>query len=78
MVVLLSLSGIFDEVVSLSLSLSLSGVEVEEDEDSLSANWMVPCVLMTTLEMDTMLTESLSLSSEIRKGQLSTWRKSRA
>ena len=77
-VVLLSLSGIFDEVVSLSLSLSLSGVEVEEDEDSLSVNGGVPGVLMTTLEMDTMLTESLSLSSKIRKGQPSTWRKSRA
>ena len=76
MVVLLSLSGIFEEVVSLSLS--LSGVEVGEDEDSLSVNGRVPCVLMTTLEMDTILTEILSLSSDMRKGQPNTWRKSRA
>ena len=68
-VVLLSLSGIFDEVVYLSLSLSLSGIEVEEDEDSLSANGREPEVLVTTLEMDETFS---SLSSEI-KGQPSTW-----
>lgn len=72
-VVLLSLSGIFDDVVTLSLSLSLSGIEVEEDEDSLSVNERVPYALVTTLEMDETLTEILSLSSEIRKGQPSTW-----
>ena len=73
-VVLLSLSGIFAESVGLSLSLSLSGVEVEEDEDSLSVNGRVPYVLVTTLEMDETLTETLSLSSETRKCQSGLWR----
>ena len=73
-VVLLSLSGIAGESVGLSLSLSLSCVEVEEDEDSLSVNGSVPCVLVTTLEMDETLTETLSLSSETRKCQPGTWR----
>lgn len=67
-VVLLSLSWIFEEVVTLSLSLSLSGMELEVDEDILSVNWRVPCVLITTLEMDETLTEILSLSSVVGKG----------
>ena len=67
MVVLLSLSGIFEEVVTLSLSLSLSVMELEVDEDILSVSWRVPCVLITTLEMDETLTEILSLSSVIGK-----------
>ena len=73
-VVFLSLSGAFDEVVSLSLSLSLSGVEVEEYEGSLSVSGRLPCALVTAFEMDAMLAEILSLSSEIRKGQPSKWK----